>query len=46
MAPKLIQGGVRASPRLVQQQYSFKGVEGVKPPLGGEALKPPMLQNL
>jgi hypothetical protein len=31
---------------LVQQQYSFKGVAGVKPPLGGEALNPPMLQNL
>jgi hypothetical protein len=30
---------------LVQQQYSFKGVEGVKPPLG-KAPKPPMLQNL
>jgi hypothetical protein len=29
------------SERLVQQQYGFKGVEGVKPPLGGGRQTPP-----
>jgi hypothetical protein len=35
----------KISKPLVQQQYSFKGVAGVRPPPGGEAPQPPPLQD-
>ncbi len=38
-------GGVLLASKLVQQKISFERGEGVKPLLGGEAPKPPTLQN-